>query len=352
MEYRSPYNSFNSFKGLLYRDWFDGILSNEFKPPIEVNIDPVNNCQLNCIWCNGKKIIDRNESVMMTTEHLMELIDFCANWGVKAVCFAGGGEAVLHPNLGDAFRKCNSLKLESALITNGLFMDDKQIHDISETARWVGVSVDCAKEKTFEIIKGINKFWEVTTNINKLVKYGAKEVTFKFLIHTLNQYEILDACSLAVELGCHRFHVRPISFLSYQDKEEDYDLAKINDQIETCFAYYDNEKEQKIEICAVRHKYEVDMHRRIRFSKCRASPLLCMFEANGDVSICIDRKGDNETRLCSHNDIDELREIWGSQKHKNLLKSIDVSKCGKCTMNRYQELLDAYEKDSWCVNFP
>jgi len=348
-EWINPYNSFNSYKGLLYTKQFDGIISGNFLPPIEVNIDPCNNCNLHCIWCNGKKIINRNNEVMMTTEHLLELIEFCANWGVKAICFAGGGEPTLHQDLAIAFEKCSELGLESAIITNGLFLNDNQIETVTKYAKWIGISVDADCDTTYKRCKGADKFSEVIANIKKLAKLNPREITFKYLIHPENQYGIYNACKLAKDIGANNFHSRLISTRYIDDRVNQFNYDEINRQLDLC-------KEQntdKFKVFTIRHKQEGEGNRRILFSKCRASPLLCTFEADGSTSICIDRKGENETMLCNHNNVENIRISWGSNYHKKLLNNINPEKdCVKCTLNIYQELLNAYEQDLFCMNFP
>jgi MoaA/NifB/PqqE/SkfB family radical SAM enzyme len=361
-EWTNPYNSFNSYKGLLYRKQFDGIISGNFLPPVEVNIDPCNNCNLNCIWCNAKKIINRNDKVMMTTEHLLELIDFCADWGVKAICFAGGGEPTLHPYLSIAFERCHDLGLESAIITNGLFMNEEQLENIAKYARWIGVSVDADCPGTYEKCKNVDKFDNVIDNIKKLVDLGSREVTFKYLIHPENQYGVYNACKIAKDIGVDCFHSRLIS-TRYLDNKEYNDCKDINsNSVEDTFDFDEINKQfdmcrkldsDDFKVFTIRHKQDGEGNRRILFNKCRVSSLLCMFEANGTTSICIDRKGDVETMLCRHDNVENIRDIWGSHYHKKLIGDIDPkTDCSKCTMNVYHEILNAYEQDLFCKNFP
>lgn len=342
-------NSFNSMKGLLYKQWFDKIIEGKFLPPIEVNIDPVNSCQLDCIWCNSKKVIKRGEMVVMPRDHLLKIIKFLADWGVKAVCFAGGGESVLHPNLDEAFIKCKKVGLESAVITNGLFLNDKQLKIIASCAKWVGISVDCAKRQTFKDLKEYDRFDEVIDNIRTIARVGTQELTYKFLIHPLNQYEIYDACKLAKQLGCNRFHARPIAFLNYQGREEKYDIKEILNQTEQCHKL----NSKNFEVLTIFHKYDKDMHRSINFKKCKASPLLVIFEANGDVNTCLDRKGDPRTKLCTHYpNLNVVKQTWGSKRHKQLLNKINPKEdCPKCTFNLYNELFEAYKRDDFHWRF-
>jgi MoaA/NifB/PqqE/SkfB family radical SAM enzyme len=344
-EWSSPYNSFNSYKGLLYKEQFDGIINGKYLPPIEVNIDPCNNCQLNCVWCNAKNIIDREKKVVFTREHLFSTIKNIHEWGVKGLCFAGGGEPTLCPDLADSMYYAERLGLEVAIITNGLFVDDYQTEAIKNTTRWIGISVDAGRRETYKTLKGVDCLGTVLKNIEKL--NGAKEVTFKFLIHPLNQHEIYRACQLAKDSGATTFHSRILSE-RYIGNSGQYISEEINKQLEECHKLEDS----GFQVFTIFHKQSGEENRRINFSKCNASPLLCMLEANGDVSVCIDRKGDPKTRLCSHENFEELKNMWGSKKHIELLNKIDPSSCKKCTLCIYQELFEAYKSDKFCMNFP
>ena len=316
-------------------------------PPIEVNIDPCNNCQLDCVWCNAKNIIDHKKKVVFTREHLLNTVRFIADWGVKGVCFAGGGEPTLCPDLADALDLSVEKGLEAAIITNGLFTSDRQIDSIRKNCRWIGISVDACSAKTYHKLNGQVCFDKVIENLGKLK--GSKVITFKFLIHPLNQHEIYRACLLAKESGATVFHSRLLAEDYIKNPEYEFIYDEINKQIEECRKLED----ENFKVYTIFHKQEGKGNRRIRFEKCKASPLLCMLEANGDVSLCIDRKGDPKTRLCSHNNLDELKSMWGSKAHFDILSNIcPKTDCPKCTMTIYQELLDAYKTDKFCRNFP
>jgi molybdenum cofactor biosynthesis enzyme MoaA len=95
-EWKSPYNSFNSWKGMLYapwyqaiRDWKDGNAKVPL-PPVEASLDPIHACQLMCEHCNAHKYLVGDSRVhRMSDEHIINLTKFLGEWGVKAICFTG-----------------------------------------------------------------------------------------------------------------------------------------------------------------------------------------------------------------------------------------------------------------------
>ena len=330
---KDKYNSFNSWKGLMYKQWYDAIVAGKFLPPIEVSVDPVNDCQLDCFYCNSRE--PKSRQVRMSNQHLFELAHFFKEWGIKAVCIAGGGEPTLHEGLGDFIWKLKQLDIPVSIITNGLFLNDDQIRDIAINCQWVGISVDAATEKTYHRMKRRDRFKDVMRGISGLLSYPAKEVTYKFLIHPINQYEIYDAIRTAALLGCHQIHIRPMSFRNFQKHEEKYDVIRINQQIDEGFKDYGN----KIRICAVKHKYDADMHVKFAFKKCLTTPIMPIFQADGTVTLCIDRKEDKRLILCRHEPNDVLK-VWGSDHHKNLIDKIDLKDCPKCTLNYGNEQIE------------
>ena len=340
-EWDDKYNSFNSDKGFAYLQWYEAILAGKFLPPIEASVDPVNNCNLDCIWCNGKE--PKSRRVMMTREHLLELVAFFKAWGVKAMCVAGGGEPTMHPALGEAFRAAGQIGLPIALITNGLFINQQQINDIASVARWVGVSVDCANSETFEELKGADRFQEVCDNLVRLKRAGCREVTFKFLLHPKNQYQVYDACCLAEELGCDGIHIRPMSFLNYKKEVEWYDTEMIEKQVQ------DARRDVEIKIFSITHKFDNrTLHPIKPFKVCRATPIMPIFQADGWMTACIDQKHRKDLRLCRHDNPKDILKFWGSKKHKEIISKIVPRDCPKCTFLRYNEQIERFVLNDEC----
>jgi MoaA/NifB/PqqE/SkfB family radical SAM enzyme len=90
------YNSFNSHaKSLTYYEHYSAI--NDWRigkrkaplPPLEISLDLINTCQLNCSHCNTSKYLKKEEISRIDDEDLLKLISFFAEWGTKAVCFTG-----------------------------------------------------------------------------------------------------------------------------------------------------------------------------------------------------------------------------------------------------------------------
>jgi MoaA/NifB/PqqE/SkfB family radical SAM enzyme len=338
--------SFTAHKCLLYKKNFDGILSKKLEPPVEVNIDPINACNLRCKWCNAWRVLDGK---IIATDRLIKLIKNLADWGVRGICFAGGGEPTLHPDLSKAIEYCGKVGLESAMITNGLNWSDELIEVMARNMRWIGISIDCANEKSFKELKKIDGFAKTIKNIKKLSEKRNEldskvGITYKFLVHPGNQDEIFDACRLAKKIGTDSIHIRPVDFLAYQEYETDLNVKKIRSQTERAKVFNDN----TFEVVPFFINFDKKFKRKIRFDKCRLSPLLGVCLPSG-WWLCIDQKGKKGRWMC---EIEDIRKFWGSKEHFAIIKKINPPKhCGKCTLAKYYSYFEAYEKDEYYWKF-
>jgi MoaA/NifB/PqqE/SkfB family radical SAM enzyme len=374
-EDRDKYNSFNSYKGLTWfnthyvpiANWFNG--DKQLPPPIELSLDPGHLCNFKCGHCNAQRYLVLNpdqvpeDKKIMTKEHLREIIDFCADWGVRGVCIGGGGEPLMNKNVWDLPSYIKEKGMRSSFATNGSLIN-KQIANEMMNCRWVGVSVDSATPKTFEIVHGLDAFDKVVNNLELLVRTkkdtGSNiDISYKFLINPFNWHEVYDACKLAKEVGVRDFHARPAD-LERKDFEQgiklNYNIEEIQEQFSRA---HELSKDSSFRVFTVMHKYNPDFTVMHNFKKCSASSLMAQVCSDGNVYVCADHRIEDRFKLCSHYpEISEIKKMWGSDKHRSLLQSIDVNKeCGRCTYGEYARQIEEVaigtkEHDTMCLDFP
>ena len=110
------YSSFSQTKGMLWNEQFDGILQGKLLAPIGAVIDLTDRCNLGCLWCNSQGFRSKN---ILQTDHVKKIVDELADWGVRSVCYAGGGEPSLHPDFADIIRYSAEKGLQVGISTNG-----------------------------------------------------------------------------------------------------------------------------------------------------------------------------------------------------------------------------------------
>lgn len=380
IEHTYDYSSFSKEKRFIYDYYYQMIhawMKGEtlLPPPIEINIDPVNTCQQDCIYCNA---IHTMTGEYMTEDHLMELGQYIADWTLegldpfrapdkvinlfspRAVCFAGGGEPTLHPQLGEAIEFYNSLGLEIALITNGLFRNEEQICLIGENCKWIGISIDSGTPETYEKIRKTDSFSRVIQNAATLMTHRPTEtmgkagldtgqgVTYKYLLLPDNVQDLLQATEMARSVGFNRIHIRPATQHWFREFETDFDLDYVAESIKKCRAL----ETEDFKVEAIFHKFNPEIKVQHKFETCRSTPLMLCLEANGNMNLCIDQKGNPDLILGNHNDLTNIKKLWGSQEHLDRINGIRVASCPKCTFEDYNTYFEhGAIKDRFSRNF-
>jgi MoaA/NifB/PqqE/SkfB family radical SAM enzyme len=340
---KNEFNSFNSWKGLLYADWYKAVIKGEFLPPVEASLDPIHQCNLLCEHCNAQRyLFDPGlKERRMPDDHLMNLIQFLGKWGVKAVCFGGGGEPTLHTKLAEAIKLTTSLGMEASVATNGTLIDDHLLNFL-KLCRWVGISLDAATPETYLIGRHKDLFATAIKNMTLLVNEIKKaavacEVAYKFLICDYNQQEIYKACKLAKEIGIRDFHARPADFshqgMGVKKKPTHYDRDFILEQFEQCHLLEDDH----FRVFTVLHKFDDHLQPRKDFSQCYAAPLCIQLCADGKVYFCPDTRQKDEFLLGRHYpDPEKILEIWGQARHKEMVFGNSPGLCQtRCTFAPY-----------------
>lgn len=323
MEWREKFNSFNSWKGLLYADWYKAIVAGDFLPPIEASVDPIHACNLSCQHCNASRYMN-GKKIDSTRMH--ELIDFFREWGVKAICFGGGGEPSLHPDLPAFLIMANSKAIKTSVATNGVIVPDPDAYSL---CRWVGISVDAGTGATYKKLKGADKFETVLGNMRRIVRADRYcDVSYKFLISNVNQHEIYKACEIARDIGVRDFHARPMdgSHQGMRTPGKLYaglNLDKIHEQFQACHELASKD----FRVFTVEHKFTPDWKPQKNFSRCLAAPLVIQICADGWVYFCVDQRHQEKYRLCRAT-VDDIKAFWGSDRHVKMVH--DTLTCGSC----------------------
>lgn len=358
---RSEFNSFNSWKGLLYGDWYRAVVKGEFLPPVEASLDPIHQCNLLCEHCNAHRyLVDRQlKDRRMPDDHLLNLVEFLGHWGVKAICFGGGGEPTLHTKLAEAIRRTTAAGMEASVATNGTLFNDHLI-DALRLCRWVGISIDAATAETYKIGRSKDLFKTAIHNMGLLVEKiekttAACDVAYKFLIFDYNEHEIYDACRLAKKIGVRDFHARPADFshqgMGDKKKPTNYHIDLISGQFEKCHQLED----ENFRVFTVMHKFDDRLKPRKDFSKCYAAPLCIQLCADGSVYFCPDTRHNCEFLLGSHYpNPEKILEIWGSAHHKELVYGNSPDICQtRCTFAPYNRQCEEQftGKDPMCWRF-
>tara|TARA_B100000315_G_scaffold219115_1_gene220842 strand:+ start:59 stop:487 length:429 start_codon:yes stop_codon:yes gene_type:complete len=98
--------------------------------------------------------------------------------------------------------------------------------------------------------------------------------------------------------------------------------------------------------------YDENLKPMHNFSSCHVTYMQCIFEPNGQVSLCCDYRGNSSLILCNIDSPEEILNHWGTEHHKEIVENINVTKCPRCSYAPHNEIYEkVVEKDSMMINF-
>lgn len=367
----SRWNPYNSAKLLQHVDYWRPIAEGRIPPPILVTVDPSNRCQYDCEWCNSAAARSASGR-MLSRAALSGLAESIADWGVRAVCVAGGGEPLTNPETAPFIRRLTELGVRVGVVTNGYLINGYP--DTLCLCDWVGVSVDAGTEATYRRLKrtGAMAFDRVVGNIRWLCECSTGQhlgrpgrgagVTWKFLATPENVGEIGTAARLASESGCRALHCRPAGTPWDRLGKDEIGFDELacmtwTDQVNVARRY----RSETFEVYAVTHKFGEHFQRRRTFPRCWAVYMTAVVSppsagAHPDawtLGLCCDRRGDGRLNLLTDcTDPTAIRTAWGGEDHKRIADAIDLADCPRCTYAPHNELFaDAVLADNMTADF-
>jgi|TARA_B100001964_G_scaffold69589_1_gene78926 wyosine [tRNA(Phe)-imidazoG37] synthetase (radical SAM superfamily) len=362
------YNPFNSDKLLaqVYR-WRKIKRDSPIPQPALITVDPINLCNLKCIWCNADDILEKN-SRKLSRDTLLRLADFFAEWkshpdwegGVESICIAGGGEPLLNKHTGEFIDRCIENGIEVGVVTHGGLID-RYIEPLSK-CMWVGVSVDTGTRETFVKLKKRDDFDKIISNIQKLTDYAAANktilskpyqgygVSYKYLLHEDNAAEIYQAAKIAKDIGCKNFHIRPVGNPWFKIKNASSEIKFIEETISTFNQQINLARDLEDDlfgVFGVTHKFNNKFDKSNKFRECYAVFMTAVFmpsqsDSNKfDLGLCCDRRGDDDLLLGkSLSTVEEVINLWGSKAHWNIHDKIRVEFCPRCTYQPHNQIFE------------
>lgn len=146
----------------------------------------------------GSKPFTMNPNRMIPKDKCFEILDDCADLGVKALQFTGGGEPTVHPHIEHIVTYALDLGLKVGMVTNATrLLSTRTIERMS----WIRVSIDAGNRRTYERIRR-SKLWDkVIANLDVMSRIKGPIVGANFVVTKDNYTEAPQFCCLAKTLG-------------------------------------------------------------------------------------------------------------------------------------------------------
>lgn len=362
---RDP-NVYSPFKAAHHLEKIQQFKNGEQPVPLQVQLIIADLCNHNCSFCAyrmegytsnknfGEKdavtgMINNNPNRMIPYEKCIEILDDCADMGVKALQYTGGGEPTVHPKHKEIFQYTLDKGLDLALVTNGTIMR-KGVPEILAKGKWVRFSVDAGTAETYSQVREVPfKFFNKTLyNIETVVEARAAEpesdlvIGIGFVVTKENWHEIYDAVEIYSKLGVDNVRISAVF------TPEDFDYHK------------EHYKEAKELILKAKRDFETEEFLVFDLYGDRISDLQ---QHRPDYDFCSYMHlntyigGDLKVYTCcnnaynDHGEMGSLKEqrfinYWNSESKKEEYDKFKASSCARCMFNNKNRFMNYMIEDN------
>ena len=326
--------------------WIQGNIPGKILP-WQIDLDTTNICNQACYYCNTEQF--RNDlPVYQSVEQYSKLIDRLYTWRqydsnvigtLSNVIFSGGGEPTLLPGYEDLLEDVIDKGYVAAMNTNGTKLHKILTIGTDKLKRmaYVGLDIDSGNPDTYELIRKS----KMTDSPFDRVKETAKELgsrgvplDIKALLMPENtsQLEINSIFEYARDVKARAVHLRPMVLNGNSFMMND----EVASRIKTASEFY-----------GIKSDVSLGRYDAREYKRCHQMFLFPSFCADGNIYLCCEYKGREDTKLGSWID-DDFRDIWCSDKHKEIYNNFITSFCKPCrpnsTNNKIQSAMNDYSQ--------
>jgi hypothetical protein len=127
------------------------------------------------------------------------------------------------------------------------------------------------------------------------------------------------------------------------------DIALAKAQVEQARKDFEDDS---FHVFGILHKFSDNWEIRRDFSRCHAVAMTAIIQPDNVLGLCCDRRGDPKLELGSFNKLEDILGLWGSQKHLDIMRGIDLRECPRCTYGPHNQLFEHMVlSDNTCKNF-
>ena len=364
-------NPYSPFKVAHHQDKLNTLKEGGQPVPLQVQLIIADLCNHNCSFCAyrmenytsnerfGEKdpltgIINNNPNRMIPYEKCMCILRDCADMGVKAIQFTGGGEPTVHPKHKELFQRTLDLGLDLALVSNGTIMKEG-VPEILAQAKWVRFSVDAATKESYSLIREVplTYFDRTINNIKKVVEAKRKAnsgviIGVGFVVTKENHKEIYDATRICSELGVDNIRISAV--FTPDDFDYHREIYPVAREL-TLKAKKDFERPDFKVFNLFGDRVQDLIDEKPEYEFCGYMHLNTYIGGDQNVYTCCNNAYSTNGLMGSIKGM-SFKDFWfSSEKVKNYLE-FKASNCARCMFNNKNRFINyLLEKDPMHVNF-
>jgi cyclic pyranopterin phosphate synthase len=300
--------------------------------PIQVELNPTNNCNMACKWCLTE-YAHKKEDIDIGV--LKKFLKEFAELGGRSIDWTGGGEPSIYPHIGEAIEYASEVGLKQGMMTNGLF-NSSLVDILVENMTWVRFSLDSTDNDSYCEMKGVGHgaMKRVLENMRSMCEFDKRPRVVANVNLSMWNYPHLEQTVIdAREQGIDGFQVRPV-LPGPGGKISQEEIGFYRDVVGKLEALKKHERDG-FQVFFSYDKFldmvSGDVYLR-PYDKCQYHQFIVVLNANGDLCVCTHHLGDE--RFTFGNVYDHsVREIWESDMRGRTIEycnQLDFSECQVC----------------------
>ena len=309
--------------------------------PVHFTIGLTSYCNHRCLFCYGDyETSNPNKNFSIQKDVLLTILKEAFECGLKSVSLVGTGEPLLHKNSAEIIEGIKSIGIEVAVYTNGVMVKGDIAEAILDCCTWVRVSCNAADVNEHNHIHQCkNDFKNIIDNFRNLIskkkKRGAQFPTIgcQFAAFQDNYLSMYDAAKLWKSVGIDYFAIKPVYKhpKNTNQKNNLLDYSKVEQLMEKTLSLQDDSFIVYAKFDQFRDVLSTDYAR--SYKTCFGHAFSSVILADGKMYLCGNLH--SEERYCIGNiyNGDSFKDLWSSEKRKNVIKNIDVNVCPKRCRN-------------------
>lgn len=327
---------FFDYRILSFYDEIKLLQQGKMPPPRMAILHLVSGCNHNCQGCDYR--VQNKVRKMLSPEKNDYVLDQLIANKVAAVELTGGGEPLLDPYVPDMLYKLKKHGIATDILTNGGLMSGQVLEAIIDCCSFIRISLESGSNPVFQEVKQVknpDEFPQIINNIREAIRLKKAKnknlnINLKFTVGQNNYQDMENAIRLAASLG-----VDSIQFKLYENVPEVQltpgQAAAAAVQLKALKDRYQNE----VRIIG-------DLRRTAIYHQCWLNPFYTVITVDGDIYLCTYYHHRAQEHKIGNIFKKPLAEIWGSQKHWQAIRNIDIRKCNiyDCRFHQYNALWD------------
>lgn len=300
-------------------------------------LTPTYHCNQSCSYCFYKDW--NNTDKPEATERIPEILQQLKDLGVQGVEFEGGGDPLMTKGINEIFFKATEMGLRIGLLTNGALFKGKIAETFLKYGTYVRISLDTVDKDLYKKIRGTDDLPIVLENIKNAIELKNR---------TRSQCDISIKVGISNDIGYKEIH----------DVYEYFDGWGIsNIQVKNLWdntGRHFREDINKVELYKMEN-FSTPVVKKVVYPKfmteqCWITPVQIAVDVYGSFYLCpyyMDRKDGLKVGNMFET---PLKELWGSEKHKEVIRSVKISECLKydCRFQKFQRVIrSAQRKGNW-----